>query len=122
MGFSFSGGSSNAGMMFISTKPAAQRRGKGQSTADIVADLTPKLGSLMFQPNGGLVAVIQPPAVQGVGSYGGFQFELQDSGVNTLSHLDRVAHQIVGAAPSAQRHYQFDHDLLGQRSSGTRNH
>jgi hydrophobic/amphiphilic exporter-1 (mainly G- bacteria), HAE1 family len=97
MGFSFSGGSSNAGLMFISTKPADQRRGKGHSAADIVADLSPKLGSLMFAPNGGLVAVIQPPAVQGVGSYGGFQFMLQDSGTNTLSDLDRVAHQIVGA-------------------------
>jgi HAE1 family hydrophobic/amphiphilic exporter-1 len=51
----------------------------------------------MFAPNGGLVAVIQPPAVQGVGSYGGFQFMLQDTGANTLSDLDRVAHQIVGA-------------------------
>jgi HAE1 family hydrophobic/amphiphilic exporter-1 len=97
MGFSFSGGASNAGLMFISTKPADQRRGKGHSTADIVADLSPKLFSLMFAPNGGLVAVIQPPAVNGVGSYGGFQFVLQDSGGNTLSDLDRVAHQIVGA-------------------------
>jgi HAE1 family hydrophobic/amphiphilic exporter-1 len=97
MGFSFSGGSSNAGLMFISTKPADQRRGKGHTAADIVADLSPKLFSLLFAPNGGLVAVIQPPAVQGVGSYGGFQFMLQDSGGNTLSDLDRVAHQIVGA-------------------------
>ena len=46
MGFSFSGGSSNAGLMFISTKPADQRRGAGHSAADIVRDLTPKLGSL----------------------------------------------------------------------------
>jgi HAE1 family hydrophobic/amphiphilic exporter-1 len=98
MGFSFSGASSNAGLMFISTRPSDQRRGKGHSAADIVADLTPKLSSLLFQPNGGLVAVIQPPAVQGVGSYGGFQFVLQDTGSNTLSDLDRVAHQIVGAA------------------------
>ncbi|HET7348543.1 MAG TPA: efflux RND transporter permease subunit, partial [Acidobacteriaceae bacterium] len=97
IGFSFAGNASNAGMMFISTKPAAERRGKGHSAADIVADLTPKLGSLMFQPGGGLVAVIQPPAVNGVGSYGGFQFMLQDTGVNTLSDLDRVAHQIVNA-------------------------
>jgi len=97
MGFSFSGGASNAGLMFISTKPADQRRGKGHTAADIVADLSPKLFSLMFAPNGGLVAVIQPPAVQGVGSYGGFQFMLQDTGGNTLSDLDRVAHQIVGA-------------------------
>ena len=97
MGFSFSGAASNAGMMFISTRPADQRRGKGHSAADIVADLAPKLSSLMFAPDGGLVAVIQPPAVQGVGSYGGFQFMLQDTGVNTLSDMDRVAHQIVGA-------------------------
>ena len=85
-------------MMFISTKPADQRRGKGHSAADIVADLAlPSSGFPMFAPNGGLVAVIQPPAVQGVGSYGGFQFMLQDTGVNTLSDMDRVAHQIVGA-------------------------
>jgi len=98
MGFSFSGGASNAGMMFIRTKPANERRGKGHSTADIVADLAPKLQSLLFAPNGGLVAVVQPPAVNGVGSYGGFQFMLQDTGSNTLSDLDRVAHQIVNGA------------------------
>ena len=98
MGFSFSGGAANAGMMFIRTKPADERRGKGHSAADIAADLSPKLMSLMFQPNGGLVAVIQPPAVNGVGSYGGFQFMLQDTGGNTLSDLDRIAHQIVNGA------------------------
>jgi len=98
MGFGFSGGSANAGLMFVSTKPADQRRGKGHSAADIVADLSPKLQSLLFAPNGGLVAMFQPPAVQGVGSFGGFQFMLQDQGGNTLSDLDRVAHQIVNAS------------------------
>ena len=98
MGFSFSGDASNAGMMFISTKPSDQRRGKGHSATDIVADLAPKLQMLMFAPNGGLVAMFQPPAVQGVGSFGGFQFMLQDQGKNTLADLDRVAHQIVGAS------------------------
>ncbi|MGD0628400.1 MAG: efflux RND transporter permease subunit [Terracidiphilus sp.] len=98
MGFGFSGGSSNAGLIFVSTKPSDQRRGKGHSAADIVADLSPKLGSLLFAPNGGLVACFQPPAVQGVGTFGGFQFMLQDTGGNTLSDLDRVAHQIVNAS------------------------
>jgi HAE1 family hydrophobic/amphiphilic exporter-1 len=98
MGFSFSGGASNAGMMFVSTKPSDQRREKGHSAADIVARLSPKLQMLMFAPNGGLVAMIQPPAVSGVGSFGGFQFMLQDQGKNTLADLDRVAHQIVGAS------------------------
>jgi len=98
MGFSLAGSSSNAGMMFLSTKPSDQRRGKGHSTSDIVADLSPKLQMLMFAPNGGLVAMFEPPAVQGVGSYGGFQFMLQDQGSNTLSDLDRVAHQIVSGS------------------------
>ena len=97
MGFSFSGGAANAGLMFVATKPADQRRGKGHSAGDIVARLSPKLGMLMVAPNGGLVAMIQPPAVQGVGSFGGFQFELQDTGVNTITDLDRVAHMIVAA-------------------------
>ncbi len=102
MGFSMSGGSSNAGMAFVNLKPSDERRGKGHSTAEVVADLTPKLGSLMFAPNGGLVALFQPPAVQGVGSYGGFTFMLQDTGKNTLSDLDRVAHQIVGASRASK--------------------
>jgi HAE1 family hydrophobic/amphiphilic exporter-1 len=75
-----------------------QRRGKGHSTADIVADLNPKLQMLMFAPNGGIVQMFEPPAVNGVGSVGGFQFMLQDQGSNTLSDLDRVAHQITGAS------------------------
>ena len=98
MGFGFQGAAANAGLMFVATTPANERRGKGHSAADIVADIGPKLQGLMFAPNGGIVQMIQPPAVQGIGSYGGFQFMLQDTGVNTLSDLDRVAHQIVGAS------------------------
>ncbi len=37
MGFSFSGGSANGGLIFLATKPSDQRRGKGHSAADIVA-------------------------------------------------------------------------------------
>ena len=94
MGFSFSGGSANAGLIFLATKPSDQRKGKGHSAADIVADLSPKL----FMIPGAIVALFQPPAVNGVGAFGGFQFILQDQGTNTLSDLDRVAHQIVGAS------------------------
>jgi HAE1 family hydrophobic/amphiphilic exporter-1 len=94
MGFSFSGASSNSGLIFLATKPSDQRRGKGHAAADIVADLSPKL----FMIPGAIVAIFQPPAVNGVGSFGGFQFMLQDQGKNTLSDLDRVAHQIVGAS------------------------
>ena len=36
--------------------------------------------------------------MNGVGAYGGFQFVLEDRGQDTLSDLDRVAHQMVGAS------------------------
>jgi HAE1 family hydrophobic/amphiphilic exporter-1 len=94
MGFSFSGNASNAGLIFLATKPSDQRRGKGHAAADIVADLSPKL----FMIPGAICAIFQPPAVNGVGAFGGFQFILQDQGKNTLTDLDRIAHQIVGAS------------------------
>ena len=96
-GFSLSGSAANSGLMFVSTR-IGRGANKGQSTADIIAALSPRLTQLLFIPNGGLVAAFQPPAVQGVGSYGGFQFMLQDQGATTLTDLDRVAHQIVYAS------------------------
>ena len=97
MGFSFSGGAANAGLMFVHTKNIKERQSPKDTPAVIVARLNQQFGMLMIDKNGGLVRAIEPPAVQGVGSMGGFQFELQDTGVNTLTDLDRVAHQMVAA-------------------------
>jgi len=93
-GFSLAGASPNAGIIFAALKPSDQRLGNGHSASDVVARLTPK----MLAIPGGTVAMFEPPAVQGLGSYGGFQFELQDLGKNTLADLDRVSHTIVGAS------------------------
>jgi len=98
IGFSLAGSSSNAGMMFVNTGPTGEQHGKRRSTAEIITDVSPKLQMLMFAPNGGLVEAFEPPAVEGVGSFGGFQFMLQDQGGNTLSDLDRTAHQMVAAS------------------------
>jgi hydrophobic/amphiphilic exporter-1 (mainly G- bacteria), HAE1 family len=97
MGFGFAGASSNQGLMFVATKPSDERRGKGHSAEEVVARINTKLQMLMFSPDGGFVRMIMPPAVQGLGSYGGFQFMLQDQGKNTLTDMDRVAHQIAGS-------------------------
>jgi HAE1 family hydrophobic/amphiphilic exporter-1 len=102
IGFSLAGSAPNQGMMFVMTHPTGHPQGKGHTTADVIRDLAPKLQGLMFAPNGGLVAMFEPPAVQGVGSFGGFQFMLQDHGGNTLTDLDRVAHQIVGAGNASK--------------------
>ncbi len=107
-GFSLAGAAPNNGIMFINLRPSDQRRGKGDSAAEIVRDLGPQLMAIP----GALVVAFQPPAIQGIGSFGGFQFELQDQGRNTLEDLDRVAHQMVGA--SRQRK-----DLMGLFTSFT---
>jgi HAE1 family hydrophobic/amphiphilic exporter-1 len=93
-GFSLSGASPNAGIIFAALTPSDQRKAAGHSSADIVADLGPKL----FMVPGGTVAMFEPPAVQGLGSFGGFQFMLQDQGKNTLADLDRISHTIIGAS------------------------
>ncbi len=97
MGFSLSGGSSsNYGLIFVPLKSVDLRtkKGPGHTAADIYHTLAPKL----FGVPGGLVAIFEPPAIQGLGNFGGFAFELQDLGRNTLQDLDRVAHQIIGAS------------------------
>jgi HAE1 family hydrophobic/amphiphilic exporter-1 len=92
-GFSLAGGSSsNSGLIFVPLKPVDTRLAPGHGAAEIRARLQPKL----FQIPGAILICFEPPAIQGIGSYGGFQFILQDLGRNTLQDLDNVAHQIVG--------------------------
>jgi HAE1 family hydrophobic/amphiphilic exporter-1 len=103
MGFSLSGGSSpNSGIIFAPLKPidARVKLGKGHSAKEIVADIAPKL----FAVPGGIVAAFEPPAIQGIGSVGGFQFQLQDQGRNSFGDIDRVVHTMIGQtrAPGAQ--------------------
>jgi HAE1 family hydrophobic/amphiphilic exporter-1 len=103
MGFSLSGGSTpNSGLIFAPLKPIDERtkEGKGHSQKDIVAEIAPQL----FAVPGGIVAAFEPPAIQGIGAVGGFQFEVQDNGRNTFADIDRVVKQMEGAsrAPGAQ--------------------
>jgi HAE1 family hydrophobic/amphiphilic exporter-1 len=97
MGFSLSGGSSpNSGLIFAPLKPINDRTKMGPKfTAHaIVGDVGPKL----FGVPGGIAFAAEPPAVAGIGTVGGFQFILQDSGRNTFGDIDRVAHTIVGSS------------------------
>jgi hydrophobic/amphiphilic exporter-1 (mainly G- bacteria), HAE1 family len=110
-GFSLSGGSSpNYGLVFAPLKPIDERRAPGHAASDIVARVSPKLLAIP----GAIVVAFEPPAVNGIGSFGGFQFQLQDLGRNTLQDLDTVAHKIV--AGSHQRS-----DLTGLFTSFTAN-
>ena len=90
-GFSFSGNAPNFGLIFASLTPFDKRTGANDSASSIVGQLRMQL----FRIPGALIMPFEPPAINGLGSFGGFQFELQDLGGNTLQDLDRVAHTIV---------------------------
>jgi HAE1 family hydrophobic/amphiphilic exporter-1 len=110
-GFSLSGGSSpNYGLVFAPLKPIDERKGAGHAASEIVARVRPKL----FAIPGAIVAAFEPPAVNGIGSFGGFQFQLQDLGRNTLQDIDSVAHKIVAGSHQRQ-------DLTGLFTSFTAN-
>ena len=99
MGFSLAGGSSpNSGLIFAPLKPINERTKMGEhyTAKAIVADVGPKL----FGVPGGIAFAAEPPAVAGIGTVGGFQFILQDSGRNTFGDIDRIAHTLVGAGRS----------------------
>jgi HAE1 family hydrophobic/amphiphilic exporter-1 len=97
MGFSLAGGSSpNSGLIFAPLKPvdARTKLGKGHDAHSIVTRIAPQL----FAIPGGIAFAAEPPAIQGIGTVGGFQFILQDGGRNTFGDIDRIAHTMVGAA------------------------
>ncbi|HEX3986046.1 MAG TPA: multidrug efflux RND transporter permease subunit [Acidobacteriaceae bacterium] len=109
-GFSFSGNAANYGMMFCNLAPYDQRKGPQDSAAAIVN----RYRRQFFMIPGALIIPMVPPAINGVGSFGGFQFELEDRGTNTLGDLDRVAHAIAARATQNK-------DLTGMYTSFTSN-
>lgn len=83
-GFGFSGNTANNGIIFTTLKPWDERKHEGQSAQAIIKKLMPSLFGI---PEARILPV-NPPAIQGLSNFGGFQYELQDrrgnSGLNTM--------------------------------------
>jgi len=90
-GFSFSGAAANRGIVFATLKPYGKRKGD-EHTAEAVVG---RIRGPLFGISGAIVLPFLPPAVQGLGQFGGFQYELQDQGGHTLQDLASVAQQLV---------------------------
>ncbi len=87
-GFSFSGSGPNRGIAFIGLKPWSQRRGP-QHSLDAVLQ---RVQMQFFGIPEAQIFAFNPPAIQGVGNFGGFQFELEDSGNVGLPTLMKTAY------------------------------
>jgi HAE1 family hydrophobic/amphiphilic exporter-1 len=109
-GFSFSGSASNQGLIFVPLKPYSQRKGEEHTATAILNRVRPRL----FGISGAIVFATLPPAVQGLGNFGGFQFVVQDQAAHKLEELSAVAHDMI--RQSAQRK-----DLVGLYTPFTAN-
>ena len=94
-GFGFSGNSANTGVVFTTLKPWSERHGFEHSALGIISRVQQQLLSI---PEARIFP-INPPAVQGLGNFGGFQFQLQDQrGTFSLNELVQTSGTLIGAA------------------------
>jgi HAE1 family hydrophobic/amphiphilic exporter-1 len=90
-GFSEAGNAPNRAIIYANLKPFEQRKGEQHTAAAIIQ----RLRGPLFGIPGAIVVPFNPPAVQGLGQFGGFQFELEDLGRNSLQAIANAANQLV---------------------------
>jgi HAE1 family hydrophobic/amphiphilic exporter-1 len=95
-GFSFNGSAPNAGLMFVQLKPWSQRSGSAHSLDAVLG----RVQGPFFGIPGAQVFAFNPPAISGVGNFGGFQFELEDRGNVGLPKLMQTAYGYMGLGNS----------------------
>jgi HAE1 family hydrophobic/amphiphilic exporter-1 len=93
VGFGVSGSAPNRAMTFVDLKDFRDRKGEEHSAEAVIERIR---GPLMGIP-GGLVIPFSPPAVEGASDIGGFTFELEDLGRNTVQNLANAANKLVNA-------------------------
>src|SRR5258708_3680008 len=91
-GFGFSGTAPNQGLTFVTLKPYSQRKGEAHTASAILNRIRPR----MFGISGAIVFATLPPAVNGLGQFGGFQFVVQDQAAHKLEELSKAAHDLMG--------------------------
>jgi HAE1 family hydrophobic/amphiphilic exporter-1 len=96
VGFSFLSGVPNtySGSFFIKLKPWGERKSKEDQASGVVRYLNRRLSAL---PEG-IAFSITPPAIPGVGAFGGFTFILEDRSGKDIAFLDSNLQQFMQAA------------------------
>src|ERR671912_1653561 len=95
MGFSFAGAAPNNGMIFVRLKDYEERQGSDQSLSAVLQ----RVSGPLFMIPGAIVAAFPPPSIQGLGAFGGFQFEVLDqTGSSDINALAAATSGMMGAA------------------------
>jgi len=94
-GFSFLGSGPNQAILFPILKPLDKRSGKSHSLLGVINRITPQLNAVP----GALVFAFPPPSIRGLGSFGGFTFEVKAEGTDIdLSSLDKYIKEFSAKA------------------------
>jgi len=115
-GFGFSGSAPNRGIMFTLMKPWSERKSPAwcqlvflfahpdACIPHSVFAVEQRLnGAFYMQIPQAQIFAFNPPAINGVGNFGGFQFELEDRGNVGLPALMQTAYMMMGAAAKDPR-------------------
>jgi multidrug efflux pump len=89
--------SSNAGIIFVTLKPFAERRGKALSGGAIAGQLNGKFAAI---PEA-FIAMFPPPPVQGLGTTGGFKLQIEDRASLGYEALDAAVREFTAKAYQA---------------------
>ncbi len=84
----------NSGTVFVALKDFAERTTDEMSLESLFAYVTPKLNSL----TDGVAFPINPPAIPGLGTQGGFEFWVQNRGQGGATQLAAVTKELIAKA------------------------
>jgi hydrophobic/amphiphilic exporter-1 (mainly G- bacteria), HAE1 family len=90
-GFSFGGSASNRALIFAGLKDFDHRKGEEHSGNAVLERLRGPLSAI----SGAQVVPFAPPAVNGLGQFGGFQFVLEDQRGSTIQALSDVTQKVI---------------------------
>jgi len=95
-GYSHMDGSTkdNAAMLFVALKPYNEREGTGGDSFSVVHDLGRKLHGIRE----GMVFMMNPPSIPGLGNTGGFEFNIQNKGSATPQELEKITKAFIAEA------------------------
>jgi HAE1 family hydrophobic/amphiphilic exporter-1 len=110
VGFGAAGSASNQAMLYSNLRPFENRKGTVHSAAATIGRLRGSLSAV----SGAIVVPFNPPAVFGLGQFGGFQFELEDLGRNSLQSIAENANKLATQGNASK-------DVVGLFTSFTAN-
>ena len=100
-GYSLLDGSfkTNSGTFFVTLKPFEERyktteKARTENVRTVLTNFHQGAKDILL----GMIIPFEPPAIPGIGTTGGFEFWIQDSGAGELANLEKVTQQFLGKA------------------------